>query len=61
MILTISLGCPRWLLSNTLHVVFYIEPTKIDHLRQVEKIKKKGGKKNGASFFFLEVRKKKNL
>lgn len=51
MILTISLGCPRWLLSNTLHVVFYIEPTKIDHLRQVEKIKKKGGRKTEHLFF----------
>lgn len=54
MILTISLGCPRWLLSNTLHVVFYIEPTKIDHLRQVEKIKKKGGRKTEHLFFFLK-------
>lgn len=51
MILTISLGCPRWLLSNTLHVVFYIEPTKIDHLRQVEKIKKRGEEKRSIFFF----------
>jgi hypothetical protein len=35
------------LLSNTLNVYYFYSEPQIDHLRQVEKIKKKNNKKRG--------------